>query len=130
MILVDTSVWVLHLRESIGKLISLLNNGEVLCHPFIIGEIACGNLKNRTVIINLLKSLSSVDVVGNNEILQFIEHKGLMGKGLGYMISIFLLLLCFPMCNYRIREEHVCSIIQLHLTLYRPSYILVCINSK
>ncbi len=60
MILVDTSVWAMHLREGSDKLISLFNNGKVLCHPFIIGEIACGNLKNRTLIINLLKSLPSV----------------------------------------------------------------------
>ncbi len=90
MIIVDTSVWVLHLREGSDKLISLLNNGKVLCHSFIIGEIACGNLKNRTVIINLLKSLPSAEVAGNNEILQFIEYKELMGKGLGY-IDIHLL---------------------------------------
>ena len=90
MILVDASVWVLHLREGSDKLISMLNKGKVLCHPFIIGEIACGNLNNRTVIINLLKSLPSVEVAGNNEILQFIEYKELMGKGLGY-IDIHLL---------------------------------------
>ena len=90
MILVDTSVWVQHLREGSDKLISMLNKGKVLCHPFIIGEIACGNLRNRAVIISLLKSLPSAKVAINDEILQFIEYNKLMGKGLGY-IDIHLL---------------------------------------
>ena len=90
MVLVDTSVWISHLREGNNELVSLLNNGEVLCHPFIVGEIACGNLKNRTEIIRLLKSLSGAIVAEAEEILQFIEYNELMGKGLGY-IDIHLL---------------------------------------
>ncbi len=43
MILVDTSVWVSHFREGNAGLATLLTNGEVVCHPFIIGELACGN---------------------------------------------------------------------------------------
>ncbi|MHB1665567.1 MAG: type II toxin-antitoxin system VapC family toxin [bacterium] len=90
MILVDTSVWISHLREGNNELISLLNKNEVLCHPFIVGEIACGNLKNRTEIIYLLNSLPSAIVAEPEEILQFIENNELMGKGLGY-IDIHLL---------------------------------------
>ncbi|MCL4497168.1 MAG: type II toxin-antitoxin system VapC family toxin [Deltaproteobacteria bacterium] len=90
MVLVDTSVWISHLREGNNELVSLLNNGEVLCHPFIVGEIACGNLKNRMEIIRLLKSLSGAIVAEAEEILQFIEYNELMGKGLGY-IDIHLL---------------------------------------
>ena len=90
MVLVDTSVWISHLREGNNELVSLLNNGEVLCHPFIVGENACGNLKNRTEIIRLLKSLSGAIVAEAEEILQFIEYNELMGKGLGY-IDIHLL---------------------------------------
>jgi predicted nucleic acid-binding protein len=90
MILVDTSVWISHLREGNDELVSLLNKSEVLCHPFIAGEIACGNLKNRTEIIYLLNLLPCAIVAEPEEILQFIENNELMGKGLGY-IDIHLL---------------------------------------
>jgi hypothetical protein len=90
MVLVDTSVWISHLREGSDKLMYLLNKGEVLCHPFIIGEIACGNLKNRSEIIRLLHALPIAIVAETEEILQFIENKELMGKGIGY-IDIHLL---------------------------------------
>ena len=57
MVLVDTSVWVSHLRESHAELVDLLNDGEVACHPYIAGELACGNLKNRTTVLSLLEAL-------------------------------------------------------------------------
>ena len=85
MVLVDTSVWVSHLRETNGKLISLLNDGEVACHPFIIGELACGNLRNRSLLISLLEALPSAKEVQNREALAFIESNNLMGRGLGYI---------------------------------------------
>ncbi len=90
MILVDTSVWISHLRDGNNELISLLNEGDVICHPFIIGEIACGNLKNRSEIIRLLQALPEAIVAEHKEILQFIDNNELMGKGLGY-IDIHLL---------------------------------------
>ena len=85
MVLVDTSVWISHFRETHAGLVELLNNGEVVCHPFIIGEVACGNLKNRTSIILLLESLPAALVVEHEEILSFIETRNVMGKGLGYV---------------------------------------------
>lgn len=85
MILVDTSVWVSHLRAGNEELIALLNNGEVMCHPFIVGELACGNIKNRTAILSLLQLLPMAVQVENEEVLQFIEGNSLMGKGLGYV---------------------------------------------
>jgi predicted nucleic acid-binding protein len=57
MVLVDTSVLVSHLRETHTGLVDLLNDGEVACHPFIVGEIACGNVKNRTTVLSLLEAL-------------------------------------------------------------------------
>ena len=54
MVLVDTSVWVVHLRNGNIGLETLLNEGDVVCHPFIVGELACGNLKNRVEILSLL----------------------------------------------------------------------------
>jgi len=90
MVLVDTSVWVSHLREENDELSNLLNNAEVVCHPFIIGELACGNLKNRSTIIALLEALPTTRLVEHEEVLAFIEARKVMGKGLGY-IDVHLL---------------------------------------
>ena len=85
MVLVDTSIWVSHFREGNAGLADLLNDGEVACHPFIIGELACGNLKNRTSILSLLSSLPTTIAAEHEEVLVFIESNRLMGKGLGYV---------------------------------------------
>lgn len=85
MLLVDTSVWVSHFREENTKLADLLNNGEVVCHPFVVGELACGNLKNRNQILSLLQSLPMSIKAEHEEVLEFIARKRLMGKGLGYV---------------------------------------------
>mgnify|MGYP001596744893 CR=1 FL=1 len=85
MVLVDTSVWVAHLRSGNLRLEALLNDGNVACHPFIIGELACGNLKNRIQILSLLRTLPTVHRAEHEEAMQFIENYRLMGKGLGYI---------------------------------------------
>jgi predicted nucleic acid-binding protein len=85
MLLVDTSVWVSHFREGNTDLANLLNNGEVVCHPFVVGELACGNLKNRNQILSLLQSLPMSIKAEHEEVLDFIERNKLMGKGLGYV---------------------------------------------
>jgi len=85
MVLVDTSVWVSHLREGNDDLDRLLNDGEVACHPLIVGELACGNLKNRSEILSLLRSLPMAIEAEHEEVLQFIEKNRLMGRGLGYI---------------------------------------------
>jgi len=90
MVLVDTSVWVSHFRETHAGLVRLLNDGEVACHPFMVGELACGNLKNRTTILSLLEALPMAIAVEHEEVLTFIESHDLMGKGLGY-IDVHLL---------------------------------------
>ncbi len=85
MILVDTSIWVFHLRQSSRQLEKLLMNAEVMCHPFIIGELACGNLKNRNEIISLLQSLPMAPTVEFDEFLFFIDRNHMMGKGVGFV---------------------------------------------
>jgi predicted nucleic acid-binding protein len=85
MILVDTSVWIDHLREGNARLNSLLLNSAVLVHPFVIGELACGNLKNRSQVLNLLGDLPASRVADDQEVLFFIEHNDLMGRGIGYI---------------------------------------------
>jgi hypothetical protein len=85
MVLVDTAIWVLHLKKGDADLKALLEDGEVLCHPFIIGELACGNLKNRGEILSLLKALPQAKVAGHDEVMEFIEIHSLAGAGLGYV---------------------------------------------
>lgn len=85
MVLVDTSVWVAHLRRSNPLLESLLDDGAVLRHDFIIGELACGRLKSRQEILSLLQALPAAPVVAHEELLYFIEEKRLMGAGIGYV---------------------------------------------
>ena len=90
MILVDTSIWVAHLRRGNSDLSALLSDGEAACHPFIIGELACGNLKNRKEILSLLTALPSLPTIDQEEFLAFVEHDHLAGLGLGF-VDIHLL---------------------------------------
>ncbi len=90
MVLVDTSVWVTYLRSGTVGLEALLNDGHVVCHPFIIGELACGNIRNRAEILSLLKELPMTLHAEHEEVMRFIDNYRLMGKGLGY-IDIHLL---------------------------------------
>ena len=85
MVLVDTSIWIRHLRQGDRQLEKLLMDAEVLCHPFIIGELACGNLKNRYEIVSLLQSLPMTPTIEFDEFLFFIERNQLMGKGVGFV---------------------------------------------
>jgi predicted nucleic acid-binding protein len=85
LILVDTSVWVDHLRSGDAQLASLLEQATVVMHPFVVGEIACGSLSNRSSILELLQHLPSAAVAEADEILGFIERHALHGKGIGYV---------------------------------------------
>ncbi len=85
MVLVDTSVWIAHLRYGNVGLEKLLNDSSVACHPFVIGELACGNLSNRAEILSLLHELPMTAHVEHEEVLRFVEDHRLMGKGLGYI---------------------------------------------
>ncbi len=85
MVLVDTSIWVSHLRKAHRLLGSLLEEGAVCSHPCVIGELACGSLKNRDEILSLLRALPAAEVLDHEEVLVFLERNQLMGKGLGYV---------------------------------------------
>jgi predicted nucleic acid-binding protein len=90
MILADTSVWIDHLRTGNHKFVDVLRDGGVLCHPFIIGELACGNLKNRNKILELLGSLPSVKIAEHDEVLRFISIHKLHGRRIGWIDSHLL----------------------------------------
>jgi len=84
-ILVDTSVWVDHLRSADDVLAHLLNAGQVVMHPFIVGELALGSLRRRDLILQTLQDLQQVDVATQQEVLHFIGRYGLFGRGIGYV---------------------------------------------
>lgn len=85
MILVDTSVWVDHLRRGDAGLVDLLERSAVLMHPFVVGEMACGSLRDRESILELLQDLPAAVVASTDEVLGFIERHVLHGQGIGYV---------------------------------------------
>ena len=85
MILVDTSVWIEHLRSASAILTELLDDGEILCHPFVLGELALGNLRQRDEVLRTLRRLPQATSASHGEVLQFIERETLFGRGIGYV---------------------------------------------
>lgn len=90
MILVDTSVWINHLRSNDQNLVRLLNKNQVLCHPFVRGELALGNLKQRETILTALDNLPQAVVAFTDEIHYFIDENALFGAGIG-LVDVHLL---------------------------------------
>jgi predicted nucleic acid-binding protein len=85
MILVDTSIWIGHLRSNNTVLASLLNSTMVLTHPYVIGELALGNLRQRKTVVTALSDLPHANVATDREVLHFIDRYALFGKGIGYI---------------------------------------------
>jgi len=89
-ILVDTSVWIDHLRRRDARLVALLERDRVACHPFVIGEIACSRLRNRAEVLTLLAALPASPVPTHDEALGFLEVRNLAATGIGW-IDVHLL---------------------------------------
>jgi predicted nucleic acid-binding protein len=85
LILVDTSVWIDHLRKSEPLLVDLMESGLAVCHAFVLGELALGNLRNRTAILVALRGLKWIEGAPDDVILSFIERHNLAGTGIGYI---------------------------------------------
>jgi predicted nucleic acid-binding protein len=85
MIIVDTSVWVDHFRHTDAMLVNALEGEEVLVHPFVIGELACGILHPRANVLDLLSRLPSAPRATDDEVLAFIEKRSLNGRGIGFV---------------------------------------------
>ena len=85
MILADTSIWVDYLGQGDADMATLLDDGQIAIHPFVIGELACGNCSNRTEVLSQLHKLPMVPVADQIEVLFFIEQRRLMGLGVGYV---------------------------------------------
>lgn len=84
-VLVDTSVWVGHFKQRNDRLVALLEAGLVVCHPYVVLEIACGTPPRRQSVIELLHELESVPVATTQEVLSLIEQRGLHGRGCGFV---------------------------------------------
>ena len=85
MILVDTSVWIDHLRQGDTQLAAALEAVHVRVHPFVVGQLACGNLRARTEVLGLLQALPTILVANDKEVLFFMAEQNLMGQGIGYV---------------------------------------------
>ncbi len=85
MILVDTSVWIDHLRSGDATLARLLDNSAVLAHPWVTGELALGNLSRRDEVIGLIQGLPQATLAGDDEVLRMVEQEVLYGAGIGYV---------------------------------------------
>jgi predicted nucleic acid-binding protein len=84
-ILVDTSVWIDHLRRGDAALSRALEEGEVITHSFVVGELACGNIVNRSRVMGMLAELPRAREAQHDEVLAMVEGRRLMGLGLGYV---------------------------------------------
>lgn len=85
MILVDTSIWIDHLREGDAALSRLLDGARVLGHPFVLGELALGRLRQRELVLGALAELPQAVLASDDEVLRFINAAGLAGSGIGYV---------------------------------------------
>ena len=85
MILVDTSVWIDHLRVGDGALRDFLDRGRVLGHPFVTGELALRNLNQRDIVLRALRRLPQATVASHEEVLRLVEYQPLYGLGIGYV---------------------------------------------
>lgn len=85
MILVDSSVWIQHLRVGVPRLVDALNSGIVAVHPFVIGELACGSLKDRQAILGDLEQLPQLDAAEHDEVITLVERWKLAGSGIGWI---------------------------------------------
>ncbi|MGH8505170.1 MAG: type II toxin-antitoxin system VapC family toxin [Stenotrophobium sp.] len=123
MILVDTSVWVDHLRAGDPAVAAALERGAVLMHPFVIGELACGNLKKRSEVLWLLAELPAAPVATAQEALTFIARHALMGRGIGYVDVHLLAAVALAGSGARLwtRDRRLAAVAtQLKLSLSEP----------
>ena len=85
MILADSSIWVDHLRRAGEQFQALLDRSEILCHPYVLGELACGTLANRSMVLRDVAILPHPPLATDAEVLSLIELHRLMGQGIGYV---------------------------------------------
>jgi predicted nucleic acid-binding protein len=120
MVLVDTSVWVEHFRRGNARLRELLVEGLVLIHPFVIGELACGNLKNRVELFGYLDALPGAPAASDDETLQLIEGRKLWGRGIGWIDAHLLAAGLLARCEFWTDDSRLRrTAAELGITLFR-----------
>lgn len=107
MILVDTSVWVAHFRQSVPLLKELLMEGHVLTHPSVIGELACGALPRRPQVLRWLGRIRTADVAHDAEVLTLIDEKHLWGRGIGWIDAHLLASALITGCELWTRDKRL-----------------------
>ncbi len=100
MILVDTSVWIAHFRKAGSRLGELLSEGLVMVHPFVLGELACGNLRNRVRILSDLEALPCAVSAAHEEVMRLIEARKLWGFGIGWIDAHLLASALLSGCQF------------------------------
>jgi hypothetical protein len=100
MILVDTSVWIAHFRKAGSRLGELLSEGLVMVHPFVLGELACGNLKHRVRILSDLEALPCAVSAAHEEVMRLIEARKLWGLGIGWIDAHLLASALLSDCQF------------------------------
>ena len=114
MILVDTSVWIDHFRKADKTLTDLLLGGQVMCHPFVVGEIALGQLKNRALIIEQLSALPQAKQGLEHEVLALIENAKLFGTGVGYVDAHLLTAAKLSDAELWTRDKRLAAVADAH----------------
>lgn len=107
MILADTSVWIDYFREGMPELAERLRRSVVVMHPFVVGELACGNFSNREETLELLQQLRSVAVAEHDEVMSFIRARELYGRGIGYVDVHMLAAAAIEGCQLWTRDKRL-----------------------
>jgi predicted nucleic acid-binding protein len=110
MILADTSVWIDYFREGLPELAERLRRSIVVMHPFVVGELACGNFSNRDATLELLQQLRSVTVADHEEVLSFIRARKLYGRGIGYVDAHLLAAAAIERCHLWTRDKRLSAL--------------------
>lgn len=114
MILADTSVWIDHLRKGDKRLVTLLEKGRVAMHPMIAGELACGSLRDRAILLPLWSNLPALAPVTDETALAFIEAKKLMGKGIGFVdVHLLAAVAAEPGAQLWTRDKRLAGVAEL-----------------
>jgi predicted nucleic acid-binding protein len=120
MILVDISVWIDHFRSSDKRLFQLLEANLVSVHPWIVGELACGNLADRTHVLSLLKTMPQLPAASEDEVLFFIERHLLAGKGIGYIDAHLLAAATLGSARLWTRDKRLLAVAEGLGLAYQP----------
>jgi len=112
MILVDSSVWVDHLRKGDRQLATLLDLGLVLCHPFVLGELALGQIKNRSEILSYLTALPLARSARHREVMHLVQTRKLHAQGVGWVDVHLIASALLTHCKLLTRDKSLASLAQ------------------